>query len=302
LLRFIGGDIPAAEDDLANAREIFRRDGDVAGLSFALSLYAETARLAGRVDEARTRRLETLDLYLGEADDPFVLGSRAYSRAILSMLDGDLAAAEGHYRTAAAGFGQSDRPVMKAMTLGVLSDIDERSGKYCDAVEELEEAVELAETVGMRGFVGSLYARLAWSLLEAGDADRAELMIKRSFDAGRRLRSAHILFLAHAAAAALHRLRGRNDEAASNAAEALRIHEIEGPSRFRNRIDPDFEIAAVLAVCCTVLGVIATESGDVDRGADLLQEADRLRAGVGADVPKFQVSDVELVRSALTTA
>jgi len=177
--------------------------------------------------------------------------------------------------------------------------LDERNACYHDAVEELEEAVELAEAVGMRGFVGSLYSRLAWSLLEEGDIARAHVMIERALEAGRRLRSPHILFLAHAGSALLHRLHGRNDEAALAATEALHIHEVEGPSRFRNRIDPDFEIASVLAVCCTVLAVIAVESGEPGRGAELLAQADTLRADVGAPEPKFQADDLERARAAL---
>jgi ATP/maltotriose-dependent transcriptional regulator MalT len=215
------------------------------------------------------------------------------------MVDGDLVTAEHHYRTATEGFGASDRPMMRALTLGILADFDERHGRYHAAVAELEEAVELAETVGMRGFVGSLYTRLAWSLLQEGNVGRAEVMIANAFDAGRRLRSAHILFLAHAGAAVLHRLHGRNDAAAAAATEALHIHEVEGPSRFRNRIDPDFEIASVLAVCCTVLGVIALESGETAEAAARLDAADRLRAEVGAPEPKFQVHDVETARAAL---
>ena len=83
---------------------------------------------------------------------------------------------------------------------------------------------------------------------------------------------------------------------------ALLIHDEEGPSRFRNRIDPDFEIASVLAVCRTVLAVIAVENGDPALGAELLAEAERLRAEVGATVPKFQVTDLERARKALGTA
>jgi predicted ATPase/DNA-binding SARP family transcriptional activator len=299
LLRFIAGDIASADADLSEARELFLLHDDIDGLGFTLSFFTETARMSGRVDDARARRLETLDLYIGKPDDPFVAAARVYSHAILAMLDGDLAVAEQHYRSAAEGFRRSDRPVMSAITLGILADFDERHGRYHDAVEELEEAVELAETVGMRGFVGSLYSRLAWSLLEEGDVSRADLMIERALDAGRRLRSPHILFLAHAGSALLHRIHGRNDEAVAAATEALRIHEVEGPSRFRNRIDPDFEIASVLAVCRTVLGVIAVESGESGTGAELLADADRLRAEVGAPEPKFQVDDLELARAAL---
>ncbi len=302
LLRFIAGDIPAADDDLREALQIFREYDDVAGLTFTLSFYAETARLAGHVEQARARRREALDIYRSAPEDAFVIGARAYSEAILAMLDDDVATAENHYRRAADGFRTSDRPVMLAMTLGVLADFDERHGHYRAAVDELAEAIELAEQVGMRGFAGSLYSRLAWSLLEDGDVARAECMIDRSLDAGRRLRSPHILFLAHAGSALLHRVRGANAEAAIAANDALAIHETEGPDRFRNRIDPDFEIAAVLAVCHTVLGVIAIEDGDATRGAEHVAEADRLRSHAGAPVPKFQVDDVERARDALAPA
>ena len=114
-------------------------------------------------------------------------------------------------------------------------------------------------------------------------------MIEHALDAGRRLRSPHILFLAHAGSALLHRLHGRQRERRSGR-ETTRcsIHETEGAEPLPNRIDPDFEIASVLAVCYTVLGVIAVEQGDAEPGAEHLAEADRLRAEVGragADVP-----------------
>jgi tetratricopeptide (TPR) repeat protein len=301
ILRSIAGDIPSADVDLQEAREIFGSYDDRDGLRFALSFYAETARMSGRVEEARARRNEALGVYPEDPDDPFVVGVRAYSHAILALLDNDLVEAEHNYRTAAEGFRTGGRPVMLAITLGFLADLDERNARYHAAAEELEEAVELAETVGMRGFVGSLYSRLAWSLLEEGDIAGAELMIGRALEAGSRLRSSHILFLAHAGAALLHRLHGRNAAAAAAATEALRIHDTEGPSRFRNRIDPDFEIAAVLAACSTVLAVIAVESGEVDRASALLERAGRLRTDVGAPVPKFQVTDLERVRTALVS-
>jgi len=302
LLRSISGDIAAADDDLEQALMIFRCQGDGAGQAFALSFYAETARLAGHVEEARRRRRQALDVYLAEPDDEFTLAARAYSEAVLAMLDGDPATAEHHYRRAANGFRVADRPLMLAITDGILADFDERHGRYEAAVDELEEAVALAEQVGMRGFVGSLYSRLAWSLLGAGDVPRAELMIDHAIDAGRRLRSPHILFLANAGLALLRQVQGRNHDAAKAANEALLIHRTEAPSRFRNRIDPDFEIASVLAVCHTVLGVIAVEDGDLASGSASLTEAEQFRAAVGAPVPRVQLQDLERARRALSVA
>ena len=299
LLRSIAGAFAAADDDLLEALETFRRDDDRAGVTFTLSFYCETARVTGRLEEARARRLEALDVYLALPDDEFVVAVRAYSRALLAMIDGDLTEAERHYRVAADGFRRTDRPVMLAITLGVLADLDERHGHHGEAVEELEEAVDLAEDVGMRGFVGSLYSRLAWSLLEQGDVSRAASTVDQALDAGRRLRSPHILFLAHAVSALLQRAQGRNADAATAANEALLIHETNGASRFRNRIDADFEIASVLAVCHTVLAVIAVEQGDPEAGATRLAEADRLRSEVGAPVPRFQLDDIVRARAAL---
>jgi predicted ATPase len=301
LLRFVAGDIAEADDDLREARDIYRRDNDVAGLAFTLSFYAETARLAGNVDEARARRRETLGVYLGAPEDAFVLGARAYSEAIIAMLDNDLLEAERCYRTAAENFSASRRPVMHAMTLGVLADFDERHGHYRDAVDELEQAIALAEEFAMRGFAGSLYSRLAWSLLEEGDVVRAQQMIQLALDAGHRLRSPHILFLACAGSALVHRLQSRDADATIAASKALDVHRSHGPHRFRNRIDPDFEIASVLAVCHTILAAVAVDEGDSERAAERLAEADRLRAKVGAHVPKFQQADVELTRAALAT-
>jgi predicted ATPase/DNA-binding SARP family transcriptional activator len=301
LLRSIAGAFEAADADLCEALELFRRHDDLPGVTFCLSFYTEIARLTGRLDEAGARRMQALELYRSLPDDDYVRAVREHSMAVLAMIDGNLSEAEPHYRRAADGFRHTDRPVMLAITLGVLADLDERHGRYRDAVRELEEAVELAEAVGMRGFVGSLYSRLAWSLLEEGDVTRAELMIDRALDAGQRLRSPHILFLAQACCALVHRLHGRNDAAATAAVEALHIHEVEGSSRFRNRIDPDFEIASVLAVCHTVLGVIAVESGETDRAAELLTEADRLRCEVGAPEPRFQAADLESARAAVAS-
>src|SRR5205085_6432745 len=120
LLQFLAGVVVEADTDLQEALEIFRELNNVAGIAFTLSFYAETARMQGNMAEAHRRRRQTLDLYLGEPDDAFVFAARAYSHAILAMIDGDLLTAERHYREAAHGFGLTDRPVMRSMALGIL--------------------------------------------------------------------------------------------------------------------------------------------------------------------------------------
>jgi predicted ATPase len=301
LLHSLAGAMAEADTDLHDALEIFRRLDDRPGMAFTLSFYTEIARLVGNMDEARRRRLETLSVYPADSDDTFVLAAREYSHAILAMIDNDLITAEHYYREAAEGFALSDRPVMLSITLGFLADFDERAGRYPDAVSALERSVELAQEFGMRGFVGSLYSRLAWSLLQAGEVERAEDMNEHALEAGRRLRSPHILYAALTGSALVHRRHGRDREAATAAREALQIRETEGASRFRNRIDPDFEIQSVAAACYSVLGVVAVGEGDCATGAELLETADRLREAVGAPVPAFQADDLERARLALAS-
>jgi tetratricopeptide (TPR) repeat protein len=290
LLRSIAGAFAAADDDLLEAPETFRRDDDRAGVTFTLSFYCRPRR-DWTARGGTSPPLEALDVYLALPDDEFVVAVRAYSRALLAMIDGDLTEAERHYRVAADGFRRTDRPVMLAITLGVLADLDERHGHHGEAVEELEEAVDLAEDVGMRGFVGSLYSRLAWSLLEQGDVSRAASTVDQALDAGRRLRSPHILFLAHAVSApptSARPQRGRGDSRERSALDP-RDERREPLSesdrcRLRDRVGP-----------CRVPHGAGRDRCRTGRsgGRQRLAEADRLRSEVGAPVPRFQLDDVE---------
>jgi predicted ATPase len=300
LLNFLSGSPAHSDADLMAALAIFRHNVQVKEMALAYSFYAELPYVQGDRDEARRRRLEVLAFYDGLPDEPFAIAARAYSRARLGTLDGDLAVAEQHYREAAAGFACGDRPVMRTICLGMLADFDERSRRYGSAVEELEEAVRLSDALGLRGFNGSLLSRLAWVLLQVGDIGRAEVMSGRALDQGRRLRNTQVLFLALTGMALLHRHRGDNGEAATAATEAVEYYRSGWPRRFRNRIDPELEILTAAAACCTVLGVIAVEEGDPTRGAQLLGHAERLRGDGGAPVPALQRRDIDRAGVAAT--
>ena len=170
LLDFLAGAIEHSDDDLATALEIFERHGDVESMALAHSFYAEQAAVRGDLDEARRRRLVVLDFYGESPEEPFAVAARSYSLAKLAILDGDLDAAERHYRAATEGFGRLDRPVMNSMCLGMVADFDERAGDYPAAIKTLEAAIETNESL-LGGFTGSLQARLGWVLLHDGQLD-----------------------------------------------------------------------------------------------------------------------------------
>jgi tetratricopeptide (TPR) repeat protein len=270
-------------------------------MAWTYSFYAEVAAARGDVDEGRRRRHEVLAFYEDQPDDPFVVVARAYSRAKLGQLAGDLAAAEHWYRAATDGLSRIDRPIMRAMCLGMVAEFDERAGDWPATIAALEEAVEISDALGLRGFMGALQARLGWALLQVGTTDRAEPVYERALDSGRRLNYPMVIFLSLTGLAAVHRLNGREVLAESCATEALAWHEQLGPRRMANRIDAAADMALAAAVCCGVLAAIAIEAGDAERAQARLEQAEGFTAQAGGRVPCFQTSDLERVREALTS-
>ncbi len=142
LIDFLAGFPEHSDDDLRAAIEIFQRHDDVESLRLAYSFYAEQPAALDDIPEARRRRLQLLDFLAARPHDEFDVASRSYSLAKLALLDGDLDAAERHYRAATEGFARFDRPVMNSMCLGMVADFDERAGDYPAAIKALEAAIE----------------------------------------------------------------------------------------------------------------------------------------------------------------
>jgi len=301
LLDFLAGDTGNADADLEAALAIFEARGDIAGMSLAQSFYAEQPTVTGDMQEARRRRQDILAFYDTIPDDPFVQISRAYTTGRLALLGGDLGRAEPHYRTAAAGYTLLDRPVMAGVCLGIVADFDERAGDVPAAIRALEEAVEMNDSLGLRGFTGAQVARLGWLLLQVGEVERAEALYERAFELSRWLRNAPVVLLALTGSAVLHRLNGRSEEAAAAAQEALLIYS-GAPRGFRNRIDPESEIRTAASVCHGVLGAIAAEVGDFVRAAQLLGRSEELRRQAGVPVPPSQEEDLRRARDAAMAA
>ena len=293
LLDFLAGAREHCDDDLETALEIFRRHDDVESTALAYSFYAELPNARGDRDEARRRRLVLVDSYGESPEDPFAIAARAYGLGKLAVMEGDLTAAEVHYRAAAEGFARIDRPVMLSMALDVVADFDERAGDYGAAVRALDQAIATNDACGLRGFTGSLLARLGWALLHEGDTTRAETTYQRALDGARRLRNAPVMVLALAGMAVLHRLRGDDDAAAAAATEALELSRAGDPRRFRNRVEPQNELRVAAGACCVVLAAIAAAGDDPEQAAVLLGRAERLRADAAAEVPAFQRDEVE---------
>jgi len=291
--------------DLGAALEIFRLHGDVASMVLTYSFYAEVAAARGDIDEGRARRNEVLEFYLARPDDPFVVTARAYSRGKLDLLNGDMAEAERRYREAAEGFAQIDRPMMASMCLGMVADFDERNGDYPAAIIALEEAVVIVDSLGLKGFMGALLARLGWALLQDGATAQAEIIFQRALELARRLSNAPVVFLSLTGLAMTHRLHGRRADAVEAATEALGYyraggsrHGAGGLRRLSNRVDALSDVLTAAAACCALLGSVAAETGHGTEAAHLLGHADRLRTDAGTATPAFQRGELDRAREA----
>ena len=169
--------------DLPRARRRRRRP------RWRYSFYAEVAATRGDVDEARRRRRELLAFYDGLPDDPFVIAARAYSRAKLAVLDGDLAA------------GRAQLPRRRR---GLLPDRSAGDAARCawawSPTSTSAPATTAAASRTLRGgdrdqrraraaraSRARSLARLGWALLQDGDLVGAEATYERALDVARRL-------------------------------------------------------------------------------------------------------------------
>ncbi len=287
LLDFLAGVPDHCDENLSAALEVFTRYDNRASMTLTNAFYAEVAAARNEHEEARRRRVIVIDFYGQAPDDPFSIAARSYSRGKLAILDGDIAAAEAHYRAAAAAFAHMDRPVMLSITLDIIAEFDERAGNYGDAVRALETAIATNDACGLRGFTGTLFARLGWALMHEDDVVGAESNYERALEGARRVQNEPVLLLALTGMAVVHRLHGRNDAAIDAATEAMEVYQRGHSRRFRNRVDPKRDLPVAVAACHVVLAAIAAEHDDPGQTATRLGQAARLRTDAGAELPSF---------------
>src|SRR4029078_4606966 len=94
LMDFQLGKPDGVDADLGAALTIFREQHDLGAISLAHSFYAEVAAARGDIAEGRRLRMELLEHYLRLPDSTFIVAARAYSRAKLASLGGDLEESE----------------------------------------------------------------------------------------------------------------------------------------------------------------------------------------------------------------
>ena len=305
LLDFLAGAPEHSDDDLADgARDLRaprRRRVDGAG-ALVLRRAGRRPRRPRRGPPPPARACSTSTASRPRTRSPSPPAS--YSRAKLAILDGDLDAAERHYRAATEGFARLDRPVMNSMCLGMVADFDERAGDYPAAIRTLEAAIETNESL-LGGFTGSLAGPPRMGAAPRRPARRGP----RRSTSGRSTRPAGcdtpmVLFLALAGlavAAPAPRPRRRGGRGGHRGARALpgrRAPPVPEPHRPQTT-----DLQAAAAVCCAVLAVIAAERGRTGAGGHAARAGRApARTTRASTVPPFQQDDVDRAREAAIAA
>ena len=242
---------------------------------------AEPARLLRRVSGRSLRRRCTVVL-AGEARDP-----RRRPRASRTALP-----------RRSGGLRPVDRPVMLSMSLGMIADFDERAGDFRPR-SALGRSDRDERRVRLRGFTGSLHARLGWALLEKATSrapsrpTSARSMPRRGCALRRSCSSLSPDWPCCTGSTARPR-RGRRGRRGVGDLPGRRSSPVPEPRRPRRRLQSRPPPAASSSLC------LAAE-GDAERAAALLGQAERLRAEAGAEIP-FQLDDVERARRAASAA
>ncbi|MEY2420712.1 MAG: hypothetical protein QOI95_779 [Acidimicrobiaceae bacterium] len=274
-LNFLAGEPEHTNADLEEAIALFREIGDLRALAIVLGFYSEVSFACGDIVASRRLREEAGATHGVLPDEPFNVASRAYSRGKVALTNDDFALAEMHYREAASQYAEGENLVMLSICLDWLAAFDARCGNLVRATDELVQAVELNQALGLTGYLGVLLARLGIMRTSIGDFEGAQDANARAVELGRRLMDAPVLGMALSSQARLLLRLRRFDEAAEVATEALGVYQAAGSGASGSRRNLQFDVQAGTAMAYAVLGFVAQHNGD---GV----EADRLhRAGLG---------------------
>ena len=190
---------------------------------------------------------------------------------------------------------------MLAMCLGMVADFDERAGNHDAAIAALEQAIELNDMLGLRGFNAALLARLGWALLHADDPSSAEVAYQRRARTRPAPRQpARDLPRPHRPCGRAPPRRPGSRRRPTQPSRHSRLHLAGGPRRLANRIDPRADVLTATAACCTVLGCIAADAGRAEQAAQLLGHAAHLRTEAGVPEPPFLSDDIARATEAAT--
>jgi predicted ATPase/DNA-binding SARP family transcriptional activator len=259
---YLAGYPEAVDDAFDAATAAFREAGDSQGLGLALGFRAELALARARLPEAASHRAEGNRVLESTLPDPFSRGSIEYGRSMLALLAGDSVEADAAARAAIDAFAASGSAVMEGIAWGRLAESHLRHGRFADAAEGLERAIQLNAELGLTGQLVIQTARLGIVHMAAGDLDAARTANDRALEMARRSMDGVSLGTATSSVARLALRASRLEEASAIATEALGIYAAGA------EVDADHDGSPVLGIptgaanAYLVLGFVAERNGD----------------------------------------
>lgn len=241
---------------------------------------ADVLTSLGRLEEARSRYLEGLDLLAGEVS--YTAGVLQAALAVCCWYQGDYQAAAHHNNLATRIYATVGYARGEVRTLATSGIIATSLGETDQAIGFFERAIVRARETGFPVLLYNALTNLIEIYLERAEFDRAKPLLEEAFAVTRPMnRPSHTaqLLTQHSA---LHRGAGQLGEAITAAREAIRL--VDGVGELNARVGHRLILAGLLL-----------ELGDVQATGEALREV----AGLFGEKPHQHRAEFETLQARL---
>jgi tetratricopeptide (TPR) repeat protein len=147
---------------------------ELAGVELAISVTFSTLRDVGRAAELVA---DAEPLLIAAGDDPATRAMRAFATGRLAFLEDRYTDAEDAFRVSLDLLTANAMSAHESHALRYAARLATVRGAHADAIDALERACAIAQTLGLSGFLNLLLGELGEALSESGDADRARAVL-----------------------------------------------------------------------------------------------------------------------------
>ncbi|WP_206539008.1 BTAD domain-containing putative transcriptional regulator [Nocardiopsis xinjiangensis] len=223
------GDLASLREDSSLSHTFFRELGDDWGRMQAIGNLAELARINGDLDENAALLHEGLRIAeeFGLWTD---VPSRLSKLGDVSLLQGDLAHAEGFHRRALEIASEQSNLFWELSARKGLGECARRRGGLAEAGKHLGRALEGYRRIGYLLGEAQILIELGFVAESEGDADRAHAQHVRGLRTADEAGSPLTVALSLEGTAGAHALAGREAEAARMLGAAEAVRELASPS------------------------------------------------------------------------
>jgi tetratricopeptide (TPR) repeat protein len=147
---------------------------ELAGVELAISVTFSTLGDVGRAVELAA---DAERLLISAGDDPTTRAMRAFATGRLAFLEDRNADSDDAFRSSVHLLSSNAMAAHESLALRYAARLAAVRGDHAEAIDALERACAIAQTLGLSGYLNLLLGELGEALSENGDADRARAVL-----------------------------------------------------------------------------------------------------------------------------